>query len=535
MVRISGFGQDGPYSQRAGYGVIGEAVSGLRHLTGDPDRPPARVAVSMTDYITGLYAAFGATLALLARGKSGRGQCIDAALYECAFSFMEPWIPAFEKLGHVAKRCGSRLPESTPNNLYATGDGNFIHITAMGDAVFQRLADRHGPARPGRRSALSRGDGALGQPRGPRRHHRPLDGEPAAGRSSSDPGRRPACRRRASSPSPTSSTIRTTRRATPSCARRTPTSAPWPWPASCRACRRRPAACATPVTTSATTRAACCAELLGMRAERDRRAAGAGRDRLRFAAAATPRRRSATMRTPTNSALPEAPPADPVEERRERLEAEFAASRSGRHSAWADPEKLARREAANAAERARAHRPAVRRRHLRRIRPVRHFRESRRPRQVAGRRQDHRLRQDRRPRGRRRLQRLHGAWAPRAAPPTGRRSRTCGASPPSAACRCVFLGESSGARMPDHMGSRGMGALLGNDGAQYQRLRETPWASATLGPSYGSSSWYAVLLRLQRDAQGRDAGGLERRCSPRSRSARKSIPRNSAAGACTPR
>jgi len=140
MVRISGFGQDGPYSQRAGYGVIGEALSGLRHLTGDPDRPPARVAVSMTDCITGLYAAFGATLALLARGKSGRGQCIDAALYECAFSFMEPWIPAFDKLGHVANRCGSRLPESTPNNLYATGDGSFIHITAMGEAVFQRLA-----------------------------------------------------------------------------------------------------------------------------------------------------------------------------------------------------------------------------------------------------------------------------------------------------------------------------------------------------------------------------------------------------------
>jgi crotonobetainyl-CoA:carnitine CoA-transferase CaiB-like acyl-CoA transferase len=94
----------------------------------------------MTDCITGLYAAFGATLALLARGKTGRGQCIDAALYECAFSFMEPWIPAFDKLGHIANRCGSRLPESTPNNLYATGDGNFIHVTAMGEAVFQRLA-----------------------------------------------------------------------------------------------------------------------------------------------------------------------------------------------------------------------------------------------------------------------------------------------------------------------------------------------------------------------------------------------------------
>jgi crotonobetainyl-CoA:carnitine CoA-transferase CaiB-like acyl-CoA transferase len=140
MVRISGFGQDGPYSQRPGYGVIGEAVSGLRHLTGDPDRPPARVAVSLTDYITGVYAAFGAVMALLAREKTGRGQWIDAALYECAFSFMEPWIPAYEKLGHVAMRAGSRLPESTPNNLYPTREGDFIHIAAMGDAVFKRLA-----------------------------------------------------------------------------------------------------------------------------------------------------------------------------------------------------------------------------------------------------------------------------------------------------------------------------------------------------------------------------------------------------------
>ena len=140
MVRISGFGQTGPYCQRAGYGVISEAVSGLRHVTGDPDRPPARVAVSMTDYITGLYSAFGAVMALLARERTGQGQFIDSALYECAFSFMEPWIPAFEKLGFVATRTGARLPESTPNNLYPTADDGFIHITAMGDAVFRRLA-----------------------------------------------------------------------------------------------------------------------------------------------------------------------------------------------------------------------------------------------------------------------------------------------------------------------------------------------------------------------------------------------------------
>lgn len=140
MVRISGFGQTGPYKERAGYGVIGEAVSGLRHITGDPDRPPTRAAVSLTDYFTGLYAAFGATMALLSRKTTGKGQCIDAALYECAFSFMEPHIPAFEKLGYVANRTGSRLPGSTPNNLYPTREHSFIHITAMGDAVFRRLA-----------------------------------------------------------------------------------------------------------------------------------------------------------------------------------------------------------------------------------------------------------------------------------------------------------------------------------------------------------------------------------------------------------
>ena len=140
MVRISGYGQDGPYASRPGYGVICEAVSGLRHLTGDPDRPPSRVAVSMTDYITGLHAAFGTVMALMARGATGQGQCIDAALYECAFNFMEPWIPAYEKLGHVANRTGSRLAESTPNNLYPTRDGEFIHITAMADGLFRRLA-----------------------------------------------------------------------------------------------------------------------------------------------------------------------------------------------------------------------------------------------------------------------------------------------------------------------------------------------------------------------------------------------------------
>lgn len=144
MVRISGFGQDGPYRNRPGYGVIGEAVSGLRHVTGDPDRPPSRAAVSLTDQLTGLYAAFGAVMALLDCVRSGRGQQIDATLYESAFSMMEPHVPAYDKLGFVANRSGSSLPDSTPNNLYPTADGSSIHITAMADAVFRRLATAMG-------------------------------------------------------------------------------------------------------------------------------------------------------------------------------------------------------------------------------------------------------------------------------------------------------------------------------------------------------------------------------------------------------
>ncbi|MEQ1776888.1 MAG: CaiB/BaiF CoA-transferase family protein [Burkholderiales bacterium] len=140
MVRISGYGQDGPYSQRPGYGVICEAVSGLRHLTGDPDRPPGRIATSTTDYITGLYAAFGAMVALDVRHRTGKGQIIDAALYEGAFSFMEPHVPAYDKLRTIAVRAGSRLPGNSPNNLYLARDGQYIHITAASDAVFKRVA-----------------------------------------------------------------------------------------------------------------------------------------------------------------------------------------------------------------------------------------------------------------------------------------------------------------------------------------------------------------------------------------------------------
>jgi crotonobetainyl-CoA:carnitine CoA-transferase CaiB-like acyl-CoA transferase len=139
MVRISGYGQTGPYSARPGFGVIAEAMSGLRHITGDPDRPPARVGVQLTDYITGLYGAFGAMLALHHRNRTGEGQYVDAALYECAFSFMEPFVPMYDQLGSIANRTGPALADSAPNNLYPTKDGNYVHITGNHDGVFRRL------------------------------------------------------------------------------------------------------------------------------------------------------------------------------------------------------------------------------------------------------------------------------------------------------------------------------------------------------------------------------------------------------------
>ncbi len=139
MVRISGFGQTGPYAQRPGYGIIGEALSGLRYINGDPDRPPVRVATALTDYIAGLYGAFGALAALHRRRESGRGQCVDAALYEGAFSFMEPYIQYYDRLGSVAERTGSRMPGAVPNSLYPTGDGQYILIAAFTDTIFRRL------------------------------------------------------------------------------------------------------------------------------------------------------------------------------------------------------------------------------------------------------------------------------------------------------------------------------------------------------------------------------------------------------------
>lgn len=139
MVRISGFGQDGPYAAQPGYGAICEAVGGVRHMTGDPDRPPARVALATTDYLSSVYAAFGAMAAIHARQHTGKGQVVDVALYEAAFTQMEPIVPAHDKLGIVPMREGANLPSMAPNSSYPARDGGWVLIAANSQPIWQRL------------------------------------------------------------------------------------------------------------------------------------------------------------------------------------------------------------------------------------------------------------------------------------------------------------------------------------------------------------------------------------------------------------
>lgn len=173
LVRISGYGQTGPAASKPGYGAICEAFGGIRHLTGDPDRPPARVAVAATDYLTAVYAAFGAMVALHEARRSGRGQVVDTALYEAAFSMMEAIVPEYDRLGTVPCRQGSRLPGTAPNNLYRTIDGGYVLLAANNDAVFTRMCRAMG-----RDDLLE--DLRYATIRGRNEHHEALDVEVAA-------------------------------------------------------------------------------------------------------------------------------------------------------------------------------------------------------------------------------------------------------------------------------------------------------------------------------------------------------------------
>jgi len=139
MVRISGYGQDGPYHERPGFGVIGEAVGGLRYVTGTPDRPPSRTGISIGDTLAALYGVIGAMFALHARGRTGRGQVVDVALYESVFSVMESMLPEFDAFGAVRERTGSVLPGIAPTSAYRCLDGSYVLIAANGDSIFRRL------------------------------------------------------------------------------------------------------------------------------------------------------------------------------------------------------------------------------------------------------------------------------------------------------------------------------------------------------------------------------------------------------------
>ncbi len=138
MVRISGFGQDGPYAARAGYAAIGEAMGGLRALTGYPDRPPTRVGVSIGDSLTGMFGALGALAALEARHRTGRGQIVDATIYESVLAITEALVTDWQAEGLSRERTGPTLPGIAPSNVYPTADGQVL-IAANQDSVFARL------------------------------------------------------------------------------------------------------------------------------------------------------------------------------------------------------------------------------------------------------------------------------------------------------------------------------------------------------------------------------------------------------------
>ncbi|SAK95737.1 L-carnitine dehydratase/bile acid-inducible protein F [Caballeronia catudaia] len=140
MLRISGYGQTGPYRDLPGFGVIGEAMGGLRYVTGYPDRPPVRVGVSLGDSLSSLHGVMGAMFALYHRDvHGGKGQYIDVALYESVFNVMESLIPEQDFMGHTRERTGSSLPGIAPTNAYRCNDGNHVLVAGNGDGIFRRL------------------------------------------------------------------------------------------------------------------------------------------------------------------------------------------------------------------------------------------------------------------------------------------------------------------------------------------------------------------------------------------------------------
>ncbi|MFB4314079.1 CaiB/BaiF CoA transferase family protein [Actinomadura sp. 21ATH] len=143
ITRVTGYGQDGPYAPRAGFGSIGEAMGGIRYVTGDPDRPPSRAGISLGDELAGTFAAIGTLVALHARHRTGRGQVVDSALYEAVLAMMESLIPEWDIAGYQRERTGSVLPNVAPSNVYPTKDGPVL-IAANRDTIWRRLSDLMG-------------------------------------------------------------------------------------------------------------------------------------------------------------------------------------------------------------------------------------------------------------------------------------------------------------------------------------------------------------------------------------------------------
>jgi crotonobetainyl-CoA:carnitine CoA-transferase CaiB-like acyl-CoA transferase len=139
IARMSGYGQTGPYSDRAGFGGIGEAMGGWRYIVGEPDRPPSRMGVSIGDTLTATYGCMGVLAALHVRHATGKGQVIDAALYESVLQVMEGLVPEYAHGGFVRERSGSILPGIAPSNVYGCRDGEYM-IGANKDSLWQRLA-----------------------------------------------------------------------------------------------------------------------------------------------------------------------------------------------------------------------------------------------------------------------------------------------------------------------------------------------------------------------------------------------------------
>lgn len=164
MVRISGYGQTGPYKDRPGFGAIGEAMGGIRYTTGEPNSPPARVGVSLGDSLASLHAVMGALMSVL-RVKTGQGdgQVVDVSLVESVFNVMESLIPEYDLLGHVRERSGGALPGIAPSNTYPTRDGAYVVIAGNSNPIFKRLMQAIGRADLAEDPHFEHNDGRVAQ------------------------------------------------------------------------------------------------------------------------------------------------------------------------------------------------------------------------------------------------------------------------------------------------------------------------------------------------------------------------------------